>query len=96
MRIAEVIGTVTLSRCHPTLTSSSLRLVVPLDGEALRGGSKAQGEPFVAYDSLGGGLGSQVAIAEGAEAAAPFHPHLKPIDAYVAALLDEIVIDSKS
>ena len=33
-------------------------------------------------------LESAIAISEGAEASAPFHPDQKPIDAYNAAILD--------
>jgi ethanolamine utilization protein EutN len=43
-------------------------------------------------DELGAGVGSLIAISEGAEASAPFHPEVKPIDAYNAAILDTIQI----
>lgn len=90
MRIGEVIGKVTLSRCHPSIRGAAWRIVVPLNHDGLRNPSKGRGEPFVMYDELGSGNGSVVAISEGAEAAAPFHPDQKPIDAYCAALLDRI------
>jgi microcompartment protein CcmK/EutM len=44
----------------------------------------------VVYDELGAGLGSQIAMSEGAEAAQPFRPEIKPIDAYNAAVLDRV------
>jgi len=47
----------------------------------------------VTYDELGAGLGELVAISEGAEASAPFHPDQKPIDAYNAAILDVVDVD---
>lgn len=101
MRIGEVIGTVTLSRCHPSLKAAAWRLCVPLSHEGLkrseegsRGASPGRrDEAFVTYDELGAGLGSLVAISEGAEASAPFHPEQKPIDAYNAAILDVIEVD---
>lgn len=93
MRIAEVIGTVTLSRRHPGLTGSRWRLVVPLDAGGIAGEATGRSEPIVAYDDLGAGLGSRIAIADGAEAAAPFKPEQKPIDAYTAAILDNISLD---
>ncbi|MGC1273368.1 MAG: EutN/CcmL family microcompartment protein [Planctomycetaceae bacterium] len=92
MRIAEVIGTVTLSRWHPSLTGSRWSLVVPLDAQGLRGDAAGRGEPIVAYDDLGAGIGGRIAIADGAEAAAPFQPDTKPVDAYNAAILDRIEI----
>jgi ethanolamine utilization protein EutN len=99
MRIGEVIGTVTLSRCHPSLKGAAWRLCLPLNQSALR---EAHGQPsaglgleeiFVTYDELGAGVGSLLAISEGAEASAPFHPDQKPIDAYNAAILDVIEVD---
>lgn len=90
MVIGEVIGKVTLSRAHSSIRGASWKIVVPLDATGLRDHSTGRGEPFVMYDELGSSEGSIVAISEGAEAAAPFHPDQKPIDAYCAALLDTI------
>ena len=90
MRIGEVIGKVTLSRCHPSVQGATWRIVVPLAKDGLTDRTQGRGEPFVMFDELGSGDGSLVAISEGAEAAAPFHPDQKPLDAYCAALLDHI------
>lgn len=92
MRIGEVIGTVTLSRCHSTLNGSTWKVVVPLDLPALIGEEGGRGEPLVVFDELGSGEGSVVAISESAEASAPFYPDKKPLDAYCAALLDTVDI----
>lgn len=92
MRIGEIIGAVTLSRQHPSLTGASWKLVVPLMASGIQGEESGRGEPFVVYDELGGGTGSMIAISEGAEAVAPFHPQVKPIDAYCTALLDRVEI----
>jgi len=93
MRICEVIGSVTLSRWHPSLTGATWKLVVPLDQAGLRGDAAGRGEPFAVFDELGAGNGSLIAVSEGAEAAAPFHPAVKAIDGYNAAILDRIDID---
>ncbi len=93
MRIGEVIGKVTLSRCHPSLLGSSWKIAVPLDLPALQGKKEGRGEPFIVYDEFGSGNGSIIAISEGAEASAPFHPDKKAIDAYCAALLDVVDIN---
>ncbi len=45
-------------------------------------------EALVVYDELGAGVGSRIAVSEGGEAAQPFQPDMKPIDAYNAAILD--------
>lgn len=90
MRIAQVIGTVTLNRWEPTLTGARWKIVVPLTEEGLRGQESGRGEPFIVWDELGCGEGDMVAISEGAEAATPFYPSTKPIDGYVSAILDTI------
>ena len=95
MRIAEVVGTVTLNRVHPSLAGARLKLVVPLSLDDLAGeGDKSAGE-FAVYDELGAGIGSLIAVSEGREAAMPFYPDVKPIDSYNAAILDQIQVDSK-
>lgn len=90
MRIGEVIGTVTLSRSHPSLTGATLKLAVPLSLSNLQSKDPSRAESLVVYDELGAGVGSRVALSEGREASNPFHPEVKPIDAYVAAILDEV------
>jgi ethanolamine utilization protein EutN len=92
MRIAEVIGTVTLSRAHPSLVGARWLIGVPFSLEALRKGAP-DGEDLVIYDNLGAGPGSRVGFSEGVEAAAPFFPEKKPVDAYCACLLDQLVIN---
>ena len=90
MRIGEVIGTVTLSRQHPSLAGARYKLVVPLSLDDLR---EAGGEPapeIAVYDELGADRGCRIAISEGREAAQPFYPDVKPIDAYNAAILDTV------
>ena len=44
---------------------------------------------IVVYDLLGAGVGQQIAISEGREAACPF-AKATPVDAYCAALVDQI------
>ncbi len=94
MRIAEVIGTVTLSRCHPSLTGYRWVIAVPFSLAALRAG-RPDGEDFVVLDELGAGQGQQIGVSEGAEAAQPFHPAKKPVDAYGACLLDSITVTER-
>jgi microcompartment protein CcmK/EutM len=92
MRIAQVIGSVTLSRVHPTFVGGSLRLAVPLSLQNLAIDATLTAEELVVWDDLGAGIGSRIALSEGGEAAQPFRPHDKPVDAYNAAILDTIEI----
>jgi microcompartment protein CcmK/EutM len=93
MRIAEVIGSVTLSRVHPTLVGARMVIAVPFSLKALKEGTP-DGEDLVIYDDLGAGIGARIGFSEGAEAAAPFHPKKKPVDAYCACILDQIVVSA--
>jgi microcompartment protein CcmK/EutM len=89
MRLGKTIGTVTLVEPHPTMRGGALRLVVPLTtADLARGDGPA--EPLVAWDDLNAGEGQLVAFSEGGEAAQPFRPLDKPIDAYIAALIDQL------
>jgi ethanolamine utilization protein EutN len=92
MRIAKVIGDVTLNRWHPGLKAGSYRLVVPMTLAELAGDTEPAGEELIAYDELGAGVGTLIALSEGGEAAQPFYPNDKPIDAYNAAILDNVRI----
>jgi ethanolamine utilization protein EutN len=92
MRIAEVIGCVTLSRCHPSLSGGRFPLAVPLALDELSKAGPGAAEELVVFDQLGAGVGSRIAVSEGGEAAQPFYPEMKPIDAYNAAILDTIQI----
>lgn len=92
MRIAKIIGNVTLNAAHPSLLGGALRLAVPLSLDDLLGRGDALAEELVLYDELGAGLGSFVALSEGPEAAQPFRPEIKPVDAYNAAILDHLDI----
>lgn len=95
MTLGEVIGTVTLSRCHPSMAGARYRLAVPLSLANLQGAREPRAEAIVVYDELGAGLGTIIAISEGGEAVQPFHPEVKPVDAYNAALIDTLDIIKK-
>ena len=91
MRIAQVIGKVTLNRCHPSFDGATLKLAVPMALEDLASGTP-QAEPLVVYDEFGADVGSQIILSEGGEAAQPFRPQDKPVDAYNAGLIDSLDI----
>jgi microcompartment protein CcmK/EutM len=92
MRIAEVIGTVTLSRCHPTLSGYRWIIGVPFSLKALQTDTAPDGEDLVILDELGAGQGQKIGVSEGVEATMPFAPDKKPLDAYCACILDTIEV----
>jgi microcompartment protein CcmK/EutM len=91
MRIAEVIGTVTLSRADPALAGARWIIGVPFSLKALRQNAP-DGEDLVIFDNLGAGNGSRIGVSEGVEATMPFLPERKPVDAYCACILDQVVV----
>jgi ethanolamine utilization protein EutN len=94
MRIAKVIGTVTLSRSYGSFQGARFRLAVPLSLDNLLERTVADAEELVVYDALGAGEGSRIAVSEGREAAQPFGEELKAVDAYNAAILDRVDVES--
>ena len=91
MKIAKILGTVTLNRCLPSFTAARLRLAVPLSLENLVNDSEPDlANTLVVWDEMGSGLDQLIALSEGGEAAQPFRPEIKPVDSYNAAILDTI------
>jgi ethanolamine utilization protein EutN len=90
MRIAEVIGRVTLSRQHPNLKGGRYVIALPMPREALLEDSPKRGEEVITYDELGASPGDLIGLSEGREAANPFGKKKTPIDAYCACLLDHL------
>ncbi len=90
MILARTIGSVTLSRHHPLMRGATLRCIEVVNSIDRIDEQPLGGETIVAWDLCGTGIGDLVAIAEGPEAAQPFQPDIKPIDASIVALLDEI------
>ncbi len=95
MKIHQIVGSVTLCRCHPGYQSARLLATMPLEQSTLSGPLPSDPELVVVWDDLGAGLGHRVAVSDGAEAAMPFRPELKAVDAYCSAILDEVYIDEK-
>jgi len=93
MRIAKVIGKLTLNRQMPDLVPGSYLLVRPCNRGTLAGRNAGNDETVVLYDDLGAREGDLVGLVEGREATAPFWPRKVPYDAYNAAILDDVNFD---
>lgn len=90
MRIAQIIGRVTLSRSLPSLRGGRLLIAQPLPLDALTEKAPSRSEDLVVYDILGAGQGTLIGVSEGREAANPFGKNKTPVDAYSACLIDEL------
>lgn len=94
MRIAQVIGRVTLNLQDPSYKGGRWLMcnpVAPADFNTACEKRPPLSKDFsmVAYDNLGAGEGDIVGIVEGAEATAPFD-HDIPIDAITVAIFDSL------
>ena len=93
MRIAKIIGNVTLNRAHPTYHGATLKVAIPLSlDNLLNEQSDLRSDMEIVWDDLGAGNGNLIAMAEGPEACRPFRPDKKPVSAYNAAILDDIEV----
>ena len=98
MRIARIIGTVTMNRMVAHLKPGRFLLAETLDHTALSNlgeqtpRSHPMPESLIIFDQLGAGLGHIVAVSEGGEASMPFKPQPVAIDAYCSAILDEVTV----
>ena len=90
MRIARVIGKVTLNRRMPDLVAGPFLIVRTYSRRSLIGADRGNDESVVLFDELSAGAGDLVGLVEGREATAPFWPRKVPYDSYNAAILDEI------
>jgi carbon dioxide concentrating mechanism protein CcmL len=94
VRVAQVIGRVTLNMQDPSFKGGRWLMCNPLDTAHFNSAFKKQPPlskqlSLVAYDNLGAGEGDIVGIVEGAEATAPFDYDI-PIDAITVAIFDSL------
>lgn len=100
MRLATVIGRVTLTQKEPAYEGGCLLIVQPLAREQFAGHSApvgtgaptmplAKGSTLVVYDQLGAREGCIIGYTDGAEASQPF-PGDAPVDAYAACIVQHL------
>jgi microcompartment protein CcmK/EutM len=90
VRIARVIGKLTLNQQLPDLRPGSYLVVRTCNRGTLAGRNEGNDETLVLYDSLGAREGDLVGLVEGREATAPFYPEKVPYDCYNACILDSV------
>ena len=73
-----------------------MKLAVPMSLEDLANEGPSTDDPPVVYDEFGAGIGSRIMLSEGGEAAQPFKPNWKPVDAYNAGMIDKLDLDYNS
>lgn len=91
MLIGHVIGTVVATRKHEQLVGCKIQVVQPLDHH----GKKPAGDPFVAVDAVGAGVGEQVVIVRGSGARIALNNDQAPVDATIIGIIDNIDIEEE-
>jgi len=89
MLIAKVIGTLVATRKHERLVGSKIQIVQPLDHEGL----VPKGDPFVAVDAVGAGVGERVILVRGSGARKAVDDDQCPVDATIIGIIDRIDIE---
>ena len=92
MLVAKVIGTVVATRKHERLVGSKIQVVQPLDAT----GETSQGEPFIAVDAVGAGVGEKVFVVRGSGARKALDDMNAPVDATIVGIIDVIDVDARA
>ena len=85
MYFAEVIGTVWATRKDENLASFKLQFIQPLNGNR-----EKTGDPIVAVDTVGAGVGETVIYITAREAVIPLPVEMAPVDASIVGIVDRI------
>lgn len=83
MQIARVIGTVVSTVKNKTLDGRKFLIVQTLDARL-----KEKGQPMVALDAVGAGVGELVFWCRGKEASFPFKRDETPTDCTIVGIID--------
>ena len=83
MQIARVIGTVVSTMKNESLEGRKLLIVQTLDANL-----RDKGNPMVALDSVGAGVGELVFWCRGKEASFPFKRDETPTDCTIVGIID--------
>ncbi|MDY0039515.1 MAG: EutN/CcmL family microcompartment protein [Desulforhabdus sp.] len=89
MLIARVIGTLVATRKHEQLVGCKIQIVQPLDHT----GKAPRGDPFVAVDAVGAGVGERVFLVVGSGARKAVDNDACPVDATIIGIIDHIDVD---
>ncbi len=91
MEIGRVIGTVVATRKHERLVGCKIQIVQPLDHH----GERSRGDPLVAVDAVGAGVGELVLIVRGSGARQALKNEQIPVDATLIGIVDQVDVDER-
>ncbi|MBR0093276.1 MAG: EutN/CcmL family microcompartment protein [Lachnospiraceae bacterium] len=85
MYIAKVIGTVVATRKEDTLVGTKFMIIQRIDKS-----EKPVGDELVAADFIGAGIGEIVLVGTGSSVRVGDQNRIKPLDAAIIGIIDEI------
>ncbi|WP_026476206.1 EutN/CcmL family microcompartment protein [Alkaliphilus transvaalensis] len=85
MQLGRVVGTIVATRKDERLTGNKLMITQPLSME-----EKPIGQPLIAVDTVGAGIGETVIFATGTAARHAAEKLQSPIDAAIIGIVDNI------
>jgi ethanolamine utilization protein EutN len=86
--IGKVIGTVVATRKDENLVGTKLMITQPLNMDL-----KAKGDPIIAVDTVGAGIGELVIYSKGTAARIAARKMDSPIDIAIVGIIDQLTID---
>lgn len=89
MRIGKVIGTLVATKKDEKLIGAKLMITQPLDTNL-----NPKGDPIVAVDTVGAGIGELIIFATGTASRIAARKMDAPIDAAIVGIIDEINMDN--
>ncbi|MCQ6561845.1 EutN/CcmL family microcompartment protein [Paenibacillus mendelii] len=87
MLLGKVIGSVWATQKEAGMENLKLMIVQPLDA-----GDQEVGQPVVAADRIGAGIGEKVIVSRGNPARMLFPQKVVPIDAIIVGIVDSMEI----
>ncbi|GMG95406.1 EutN/CcmL family microcompartment protein [Tepidimicrobium xylanilyticum] len=89
MHLGKVIGTVVATRKDENLIGTKLMITQPLSMDL-----KPIGEPIIAVDTVGAGIGEVVLYVKGTASRIAARKMDSPIDCAIVGIVDDITIDN--
>lgn len=87
MQIGKVIGTVIATRKDERMIGSKLLITQPLNVQG-----EPHGEPLVAVDTVGAGVGERVLFVTGSVAPFALRKEEVPVDAAIVGIIDSLEV----
>ncbi len=90
MFFAKIIGTIWATRKDENCIGAKLQFIQPLNAHR-----ENSGDPIIAFDTVGAGVGETVFYITAREATIPLPTEMGPVDASIVGIVDRIDVQTK-